>query len=596
MLKLAMLKRASWLAALALSAGLVLPVAGVGAQTIPDWASGRTRAEAAVLEGRIGQLTRRLGVSQRMLQEIVRILGADPRRFTFQRITELLEQRAADAAQLRAKLDELAARLAAIEDAALRDPATLALNRARAALEQGRLAEAEQALAGLEVLRNATSAGATQAWVQAVEARADVAALQGRGGDAADIQLAAEAQLAAQTEATRWRLVMGAAAHLSREGDLTGDAASLERAVQILRRQALPLAPRETRPQDWASTQNSIGANLQILADRDPGTARLREAASAYQAALEFRVRGTADFLWAETQYNLGHVLMILYEREGGDAKLVDAVAAYRASLEVRTRQAHRLFWAASQTALANAYYRLGLARNDRQLLENARTAHLASLSALTNDDSAEWVDATLNYASFLGAMAARDQDRPAAREAVTRLETLTNSNLRTIAPVDWAVAMQSLGDAYAALSDIEGDPNGLLAAERAFRAALEVRRRDRMAQQWSRSQYALADILLRIGRAETGTARLVEAVAAFDLALEVITARHNFPDWASASSDRNLARVLIAQRSRDRALLGRVERDIRALRAAFREAGHASGIQIQDNLLAYIADVRRDM
>jgi tetratricopeptide (TPR) repeat protein len=72
---------------------------------------------------------------------------------------------------------------------------------------------------------------------------------------------------------------------------------------------------RERVPLDWAMTQNNLGTALQMLGERESGTARLEEAVAAYRAALEvFRGAG-ADFHIAVTEGNLARAEAVLAKR-----------------------------------------------------------------------------------------------------------------------------------------------------------------------------------------------------------------------------------------------------------------------------------------
>jgi hypothetical protein len=66
-----------------------------------------------------------------------------------------------------------------------------------------------------------------------------------------------------------------------------------------------------------------------------------------------------------------------------------------------------------------------------------------------------------------------------------------------------------------------------------AFQAALEVRTRERAPFDWAGTQNDLGVALLALGRRETGTARLEEAVAACRAALEERTRERAPFDWA---------------------------------------------------------------
>lgn len=92
---------------------------------------------------------------------------------------------------------------------------------------------------------------------------------------------------------------------------------------------------RERKPLDWAEVQDNLGRALAAFGGRKGGTARLKEAVTAYRAALEEKTRERAPYPWAETQGRLGDALAALSERGGGTARLEKAVAAWQACLSV---------------------------------------------------------------------------------------------------------------------------------------------------------------------------------------------------------------------------------------------------------------------
>jgi hypothetical protein len=82
-------------------------------------------------------------------------------------------------------------------------------------------------------------------------------------------------------------------------------------------RAALTEWTRDRVPMQWAITQMNLGNALQILGERESGTARLEEAVTAYRAALEERTRDRLPLQWAMTTGNQGVALSILTERTG---------------------------------------------------------------------------------------------------------------------------------------------------------------------------------------------------------------------------------------------------------------------------------------
>jgi tetratricopeptide (TPR) repeat protein len=88
----------------------------------------------------------------------------------------------------------------------------------------------------------------------------------------------------------------------------------------------------------------------------------LKAAIIAYHQALEGYTREQLPQQWAMTQNNLGAVLQEQGTRTGGEAGarlLAEAVTAYRHALEVRTLETLPLQWAQTQNNLAQAYAHL---------------------------------------------------------------------------------------------------------------------------------------------------------------------------------------------------------------------------------------------
>jgi hypothetical protein len=130
--------------------------------------------------------------------------------------------------------------------------------------------------------------------------------------------------------------------------------ACLDEAVTAYR-DALLERTRERVPLDWAATQNNLGLALLRLGEREPGTARLEEAVTAYCDALLEYTRERVPLNWAMTKNNLGNALSSLSERESGTARLEEAVTAYRDALRERTRERVPLDWAMTQNNLDRA-------------------------------------------------------------------------------------------------------------------------------------------------------------------------------------------------------------------------------------------------
>ena len=120
-------------------------------------------------------------------------------------------------------------------------------------------------------------------------------------------------------------------------------------------------------PLDWTRTQNNLGSALLRLGELEGGTASLKAAVEAYQAALQEYPRDRVPVEWAAAQNHLGNAVLLLGEREGGTARLKEAVAGYRAALEERTRDRGPFEWSATNSNLGIALTALGERGNEKR-------------------------------------------------------------------------------------------------------------------------------------------------------------------------------------------------------------------------------------
>ena len=234
----------------------------------------------------------------------------------------------------------------AAKDPAAKDSDVAALARsAQQAFENGRLAEADTLfeLAGKAELA-AKDRHALRA-AKLIAGRGEIALKQLRYADAAEYFKEAVALVPAGHPAQSADYLEGLAEALCREGCERGDNSALNRSIEIWRT-VLRYRPRDRAPLDWAMTQNSLGAVLNALGNRENSATRLTEAVAAFRAALEELTRDRAPLDWAATQHGLGNVLVRLGEREAGAAHLTQAVAAYQAALEERKRDRLPVDWA----------------------------------------------------------------------------------------------------------------------------------------------------------------------------------------------------------------------------------------------------------
>jgi len=92
---------------------------------------------------------------------------------------------------------------------------------------------------------------------------------------------------------------------------------ALEDAIRLYETSIIELAPRDERPDDWATTQHQLGNVLGLLGQRQHATIMLERAIKVFENLLSVRTREQNPLEWATAQDNYGNVLGILGQRQG---------------------------------------------------------------------------------------------------------------------------------------------------------------------------------------------------------------------------------------------------------------------------------------
>jgi len=423
----------------------------------------------------------------------LRAYGADPGK-----LIEAIRKQAQDAAKFQADNAALRREIGALQDVRIRAPAEQALARVDAYYRSGDLERAQTALEGLTALRTGELASAGEAWQTAIKAAISLAAARGdldrvdRLVDEAD---RASGLRAEQQRHVRWDLRMtqaGAyvASATSRvrfvQGRLRGDNEAILRAISICRENALPLAPREASPADWAESLSFLGVALRMLGEFEEGTTRLKEAVAAYHASSEVQTRERDPLQWAATQNAVGDTLRLIGERESGTVAMKEAVAAHRAALEEYSRPG-----ATRSLTLRGLGYALNSLGSREQNLGQ------------------------------------KESGAGRLKEVVDVYRALVAERSRAREPLEWADAQDDLGLALMRLAVAGGGAEPLREAEATFRMALEEQSR-RQDWTYALTQTHLGDALSIMGASENGIERLAEAALAYRTALTALGKHEN--------------------------------------------------------------------
>ena len=153
-------------------------------------------------------------------------------------------------------------------------------------------------------------------------------------------------------------------------------------------------------------------------------------------------------------------------------------------------------------------------------------------------------------------------------RGAVDKLSNLLKG--ATVGGSERRAALQvTLGDALSSLGKRESGTERLEQAVDAYRAALEEFTRERMPLNWATTRNNLGNALSSLGERESGTERLEQAVDAYRAALEEFTRERVPLDWAMTQN--NLGNALSSLGERESGT-ERLEQAVDAYRAALEE------------------------
>ncbi|MCG6134776.1 MAG: tetratricopeptide repeat protein, partial [Nostoc sp. LLA-1] len=199
-------------------------------------------------------------------------------------------------------------------------------------------------------------------------------------------------------------------------------------------------------PQDWATTQNNLGAaySNRITGER---AENIEQAIAAYEQALLVRTHNAFPQDWAATQNNLGAAYSNRITGERAE-NIEQALAAYTKALEVRTKSAFPQQWATTQNNLGNAYSNR-ITGERAENIEQALAAYTKALEVYTKSAfPQDWAMTQNNLgAAYRNRITGkRAENIEQAIAAYTKaLEVYTKSAF----PQDWAMTQNNLGAAY---------------------------------------------------------------------------------------------------------------------------------------------------
>jgi tetratricopeptide (TPR) repeat protein len=255
------------------------------------------------------------------------------------------------------------------------------------------------------------------------------------------------------------------------------------------------------RRKDW-TTQSERGRTLQMLGERESGTAHLKEAVEDFRASARAVSKDREPLDWVKRQNDLGVALTRLGERESATPWLKEAAEILRTAAGEVSRDWAPLDWARTQKNLGDALRLLGELESGTDHLEEAIAAYRTALTKLTSDDVAlDWATAQNDLGLALAMLGERKQDTERLEEAVAAYSAALTKRTRERVPYHWATTQNNLGNALGVRGELEGGTERLKEAVFAYRAALEEYTADEVAPQRAKIQTNLDIALAMLGK-----------------------------------------------------------------------------------------------
>jgi hypothetical protein len=293
--------------------------------------------------------------------------------------------------------------------------------------------------------------------------------------------------------------------------------AALLKQAEAADRSALDALTKDQYGHEWAETQDSLGGILLQEAESEspPRSLELsRQAELAYRAALAIRTKQDGPMGWANTQDKLAGLLKsraLLVTRPESIGLFRDSVALMREESDVITRSGFPQRWARLQDTLGGTLAMLGVRQTGSDAagtLMEAAQAYKNALEVFTREEYPQrwaWAEKALGTVLTAESSFARsDESHEVLAAAVTAEQNALEVFKQQTYPEEWAGTKANLGWALATLSSHEpANARELLGhAAEAYRAALLVYTKELYPHDWINAQGALAEILVREGRA----------------------------------------------------------------------------------------------
>jgi len=508
------------------------------------------RVRYTALEAQFTRISTERNTSVAAVRTIARALGERLATQSPEQLVRAIDERAQELSTARGRIAALERDLEAMDSLRLAQAVGPLLTAANAAIDAGDLSAAETRLqeagsrfseARANLQGRVDQLSAREADILAQRAAVRLSVFDDLG--AAELLGQAAALIPASNPNRKWELLHRQGRVLFGAGSVTTDLAPLQRALTVLRDQALPLAPAGERPSQRLQTQREIAGVLSTLGARTGEAGQIEEGLRVAREIAAATPRADAD-AWLLAQAQLGQSLSsrgaqtrdvaLLREAAALLATTSDAVlqnssgarrpgvhvarvvalirlanvtgeaADWRATAEVSRRvlatidrQTQPRDWALMQGYLAGAVYYLGEKSRSVAQVQEAVALERAAMAAVPSGDLLV-TQMRINLSQKLTTLGELQgaAGAPAFVEAVSLLREVATPAFRAQAADGWAFAQRNMAIALLAQGRATSDAAALEASAAAWRTLQDVQTREAHPLLWTTAQVGLARAL----------------------------------------------------------------------------------------------------
>ncbi len=282
---------------------------------------------------------------------------------------------------------------------------------------------------------------------------------------------------------------------------------------------ALKVHTYEQFPQQWAMTQNNLGAAYR---DRIQGekAQNIEDAIACHQSALKVYTPEQFPQYWAGIQHNLADAYNDRIQGEK-DQNLEISIACHQSALKVLTPEQFPQQWAMTQNNLGNGYCNR-IQGEKAENIESALACYKSALKVRTREQFPQYWAMTQN--NLGNAYGDRIQGKKAQNieEAISCFQSALKVYTPEQFPQYWAGTLHNLGNAYR--NRIQGEKaQNIEEAISCFRSALKVYIPEQFPQDWATTQNSLGAAYGYRIQGEKAQ-NIEEAISCFQSALIVYT------------------------------------------------------------------------